>query len=110
MNGPLVSYLKTLVVVVLVTGLFILALQILVAVIPVLIGIGVVVAIGYIIYLFAKGSYAEHKHYLVHEKPFDDAIVEIHKLNIKNARVELKTAWADLKQSWAEFRGKKVTP
>ncbi len=74
MNGPLASYLKTLVVVILLAGLVVLVLKILVAVVPVLIEIGAIVGIGCIIYLAFKASYREHKHYLAHEKPFDDAM------------------------------------
>lgn len=103
MNSPLVSYLKTLAVCVLVGVLLVLVLKILVVILPILMGIGIVVALGYLIYLAVRGSYAEHKHYLAHEKPFDDAMAKLY----KEAR---KTAWADLKRQWAEFRDKKATP
>jgi divalent metal cation (Fe/Co/Zn/Cd) transporter len=56
-----------------------------------------------LIYWFVRTSWEQHKYYVEHEKPLDDAMK-------KYWKVCLATEWGNLKKSWAELRSKKTTP
>ena len=89
-----VSYLKTLIVITLIVGLFVLGIQLLMFLIPKIIFMVLLFMLVCGIWVLARGAYEQHKHYLKCEKPY----------LAENLRAARKNIWANTKSSARELR------
>lgn len=64
-----------------------------------------VAAIWTLVYL-VRSAYQEHKYYVQHVKPTEDAF---RKVMLDYWKACLKSSWADFKKAWAEYRAQKTT-